>query len=62
MKFKKEYIILVLIIIALSAYLYTRSSDRTLYQLPDIPTVNEKDLTKLEITKGKTSIVLQKKR
>jgi hypothetical protein len=31
MKFKKEYIILVLIIIVLSAYLYKRSAYRTLY-------------------------------
>ena len=61
MKLKKEYIVLVLIIIALSAYLYMRSADRTLYQLPQIPPINEKDLTKLEITSGKATIVLNKK-
>jgi len=61
MKIKKEYIILVLIIIALSVYLYMRSADRTLYELPQLPQVNEKELTKLEITKGKTAIVLNKK-
>ncbi len=61
MKIKKEYIILVLIILALSAYLYMRRTDRTLYELPEIPPVAEKDLTKLEITKGKTNIVLNKK-
>ena len=61
MKFKKEYIILVFIIIALSVYLYMRKTDRTLYELPDIPQVNIKDLTKLEITKGKISIVLNRK-
>ena len=61
MKFKKEYLILVFIIIALSVYLYTRKTDRTLYELPEIPQVNEKELTKLELTKGKTSLVLNKK-
>jgi hypothetical protein len=61
MKIKKEYIILVFIIIALSVYLFMRKTDRTLYELPDIPQVNEKELTKLEITKGKINIVLNKK-
>ncbi len=61
MKFKKEYIILVLIIVALSVYLYMRKTDRTLYELPEIPRVNEKELTKLELTKGKTIIVLNRK-
>ena len=61
MKIKKEYIILVLVIVALSVYLYMRSADRTLYELPEIPPVNEKDLTKLEITRAKTVMVLNKK-
>lgn len=61
MKLKKEYIILVLVIIALSVYLYMRSADRTLYELPELPPVNEKELTKLEITRGKTVLVLNKK-
>ena len=61
MKIKKEYIILVLIIIVLSAYLYQRSADRTLYELPSMPPVSEKDITKLEITQGKKALVLNKK-
>lgn len=61
MKIKKEYIILVLIIIVLSVYLYKRSADRTLYELPQLAQVNGKDLTKLEITRGKTVLVLNKK-
>ena len=61
MKIKKEYIILVLIIIGLSVYLYKRSADRTLYELPQLAQVNEKDLTKLEITRGKTVMILNKK-
>ena len=54
-------IILVLIIIGLSIYLYSRNTDRTLYELPEIPQVNEKELTKLEITRADTVIVLNKK-
>jgi hypothetical protein len=61
MKIKKEYIILVLIIIALSAYLYKRSADRTLYALPKIQKVNEKELTKIEINRGGKTVVLGKK-
>ena len=61
MKLKKEYIILAGIIIALSVYLYTRSSDRTLYELPDMPKVAQKDITKLQISMGQTVIVLNRK-
>jgi hypothetical protein len=61
MKLKKEYIILAVIIIAISLYLYKRSTDRTFYELPEIPKVTQKDVTKLQITKGDSSIVLNKK-
>ena len=61
MKIKKEYIILALIIIGLAVYLFMRSSDRTLYQLPDIPQVDKKDLTKLQIAKNDNAVVLNKK-
>ena len=61
MKIKKEYIILAIIIIALSVYLVMRRGDRTLYELPEIPQVSQKDITRLEITKGKTIIELNKK-
>lgn len=61
MKFKKEYIILILIIAGLSAYLLMRSSDRTLYQLPQIAGLEQKQITKIEISKEGQSIVLNKK-
>jgi len=61
MKIKKEYIILALVIIALTVYLVMRSSDRTHYQLPDIPQAAAKEISRLQITKGKASIVLNKK-
>jgi len=61
MKFKKEYIILILIIAGLSAYLLMRSSDRTLYQLPQITGLEQKQITKIEISKEGHSFVLNKK-
>ncbi|MGB5747312.1 MAG: DUF4340 domain-containing protein [Desulfobacterales bacterium] len=61
MKVKKEYIILALVIISLSAYLLTRTADRTQYQLPDIPQVAGKEISKLQITRDKTIIVVNKK-
>lgn len=61
MKIKKEYVILVLIIIAISIYLYQHKTDRSLYELPEIAPVSEKSITKLEIIKGETAIVLNKK-
>jgi hypothetical protein len=61
MKIKKEYIILAIIIIALSVYLGMRRGDRTLYELPDIPQVSQKEITRLQISKGKTIIDLNRK-
>ena len=60
MKFKKEYIVLLIVIIGLSAYLYSRQSDRTLYQLPEIPEVTAKKISKIEITGPDVNIVLNK--
>jgi hypothetical protein len=61
MKVKKEYLILLLIIVALAVYLFMRKEDRTLYELPVLPGISKKDISKIEITKGNTSIVLNKK-
>ncbi len=61
MKIKKEFIILALVIIALSAYLVMRSSDRTQYQLPDVPQVAAQEISKLQITRDKVIIVVNKK-
>ena len=61
MKIKKEYIILAIIIIALSVYLAMRRGDRTLYELPDIPQVSQKEITRLQISRGKTIIDLNRK-
>jgi hypothetical protein len=47
MKIKKEYVILILIIAALSAYLFMRSFDRTLYRLPAIPSLDPGKISKI---------------
>ena len=60
MKIKKEYIILAVITAALLLYLSQRSTDRTLYQLPDVPEISNSDINKIEINKNSTSIVLSK--
>jgi hypothetical protein len=58
MKIKKEIIILELVIIALSAYLALRRTDRTHYALPEIPPVDKKQISRLEISKAGHSAVL----
>ncbi len=61
MKVKKEYIILAVVIIALTVYLVMRSSDRTQYQLPDVPQIAAQEISRLQITKGQATIVINKK-
>jgi hypothetical protein len=61
MKFKKEYLILILIIAALSTYLLIRSSDRTRYQLPELDALKQGDISKIEILKNGSALILKKK-
>ena len=61
MKIKKEYIILILIIVGLGGYLLMRSSDRTLYQLPELAGLEQKQITQIEILNNNDSIRLKKK-
>jgi hypothetical protein len=61
MKLKKEYIILLLIIIALSVYLFTRNTDRTHYQLPEPAGLESGNITKIEISKEGGTIILKKR-
>jgi hypothetical protein len=61
MKVKKEYIVLILIIIGLSAYLLMRTSGRTLYQLPELAGLKQGEITKIEISQGGNSFTLKKK-
>ncbi len=61
MKFKKEYLILLLIIVALSVYLVTRSQDQTHYKLPQPAQADSQKINRLVITKGDRRIELNKK-
>lgn len=61
MKLKKEYIILAVIIVALTLYLVLHQTDRTHYQLPVFPEVAKKNITRLEISTSGQTLVLKKK-
>jgi hypothetical protein len=61
MKLKKEYFILTAILVALILYLTLHRSNRTHYQLPELPEVSGKHISKLEITKAGNSIIFNKK-
>ncbi|MBW2338759.1 MAG: DUF4340 domain-containing protein [Deltaproteobacteria bacterium] len=61
MKIKKEYIMLVALILALSLYLFLRKQDRIHYRLPKLPRVARADISKIEISKKGTAIILSKK-
>lgn len=57
-KLKKEFIILGVIIAALTVYLFQRSGDRTRYTLPEVPALSASEITKIEITRTGQSVVL----
>ena len=61
MKFKKEYIVLLLVIIGLSLYLAMRSRDRTHFELPQVATVDSKTIDRIVLKKGDSTIELIKK-
>jgi len=60
MKIKKEYIILLAVIFALSLYLSLRRSDRLSYELPSLPAVAKTDISKIEIVKTGAAVALNK--
>lgn len=61
MKIRKEYILLVAIILSLSVYIFLRKPDRTHYRLPKLPEIAVKNITKIEIKGPNGAIVLKKK-
>lgn len=61
MKFKIEYLILIIIIAALGSYLALHTSDRTLYELPELPAIEAKNLTRIEIAKADGTFAVVKK-
>jgi hypothetical protein len=62
MKSKKELIILGVIIVVLAAYLFFQeNADRTHYELPALPALEENDITALEVTTGDKTLELRKR-
>lgn len=61
MKIKKEPIVLLVVIAVLSVYLVLHKTNRTHYQLPKVPDIAEKAISKIQIDKGAASVVLDKK-
>jgi hypothetical protein len=61
MKLRKEYIILGILIVALSLYVFLRKSDRSLYELPVLPKIKTADITRIEIDTPEERIALFRK-
>jgi hypothetical protein len=61
MKVKKEYGVLVAIIVALVLYLVFRDRERAHYRLPELPRVTGTEISKIEISKAEGSIRLIKR-
>ena len=61
MQIKKEYLILFILIVALSLYLVLHQRDRTHYKLPEIPAVPISEITRIQIHKPDGTIPLEKK-
>jgi hypothetical protein len=62
MKVKKEYIVLAVLIIALTLYLFLHKQDRTQYELPVLQEVPATEITRVEISKpGGSTLVLERK-
>lgn len=61
MKLKKEYLILSAVIVALSVYLFERNADRTHYTLPKLPALTADEITKIQLTRDKETVVLVRK-
>ena len=57
---KKEYLILAAVIVGLSIYLFARKTDRALYELPQLPEVSGKKISKIEISGPEGTTVLNR--
>lgn len=58
MKLKKEFAILFFIIAVLVFYIYSEKGDKTHYDLPDVEKIKTEDISKLNIRKQDSEIVL----
>jgi len=61
MKLKKEFFILVIIIVVLAGYLILKNRDHTQYQLPNLAKIEKNKISKLELAQAGKDIVLNKK-
>jgi len=61
MKIKKEYLIIAVVIAGLAVYLFQRSSDRTHYTLPKLPSLTAGDISKIQMTRGAETVVLARR-
>lgn len=61
MKIKKEYILLAVLIFALTGYLFVRKTNRLHYILPAIPAIAQESIVRLELFKGGRKTILIKK-
>lgn len=57
---KKEYLILIILIIGLSAYLGLKKNDQIHYELPTVPKVDTPLIDRMEISKADRLVVLDK--
>ena len=57
---KKEYFILFALIIGLSVYLMMRETDKIEYELPEVPQIARKDISRIEIQNEKGSVELKR--
>lgn len=60
MRIKKEYIFLIIVIVALSLYLIFRNQDRTHYTLPEQKSIEQTAITKIVISRADSSIILER--
>lgn len=60
MKPKKEYVVLILIIAALSAYLVFHKESRLHYRMPVLGKISKKEITRLTLKDASSDITLQK--
>ena len=57
---KKEYFILIFLIILFSAYLFLHKENKNNYTLPEVLKIKSSDITKINIAKKDSNILLQK--
>jgi hypothetical protein len=57
---KTEYIVLALVIVGLSAYLLMRNSNQIQYDTPELKSLNQEEISKVEIIQPKGTVVIKK--